>query len=541
LPVLKIYFSRFQKMTGLSRETIVDRLPFLGLDIEGEDADAIRIEYNPNRADFSTDYGIARALLGLVGRELGPPEYPVKKGSFSVRVSPNVAGVRPYISCATATGLKMDDETIRQLISMQEDLHNGIARRRKKAAIGMHNMDAVKPSLSYECRPASFEFTPLGSGKKMSIRQILTETETGLAYGHILERAGAYPILSDSAGTVLSLPPIINGGTTKVDTSTRNLLVDVTSTDRRVGDEALAIICAALSDAGATIESARVEYPGETAVTPDLSPTRMRFDEALTKSMIGLDLDRPEMVECLGRSRLGLDGQGDAIIPRYRVDILHPVDLAEEVAIGYGLDKIQPLYPSSTEPGSLDGMNSRLDRVSESVALAGFTETMNFDLVDVTSLYTRFSRSPDLRVEVENPRTIEHSVLRDSVIPSLMSALARNVQAAYPQRIYEVGRVFLRRGGRIVEAPRLAALTAHSGSSYSEAKMYLEALLLAQAGESPQTRPAEHWAFAEGRTAEVFVKGKSIGYIGEVRPSAVAAFGLDVPVAGFEVDLSTLP
>jgi phenylalanyl-tRNA synthetase beta chain len=541
LPVLKIYFSRFQKMTGLSRETIVDRLPFLGLDIEGEDAEAIRIEYNPNRADFSTDYGIARALLGLVGKELGPPEYPVKKGSFSVRVSPNVAGVRPYISCVTATGLKMDDETIRQLISMQEDLHNGIARRRKKAAIGMHNMDVVKPSLSYECKPASFEFTPLGSGRKMSIKQVLAETETGLAYGPILERAGAYPILSDSAGTVLSLPPIINGITTKVDTGTRNLLVDVTSTDRRVGDEALAIICAALSDAGATIESVKVEYPSETTVTPDLSPTRMRFDEALTKSMIGLDLDRSEMVECLGRSRLGLDGRGDAIIPRYRVDILHPVDLAEEVAIGYGLDKIQPLYPASTEPGSLDRTNSGLDRMAESVALAGFTETMNFDLVDVTSLYTRFSRSPDLRVEVENPRTIEHSVLRDSVIPSLMSALARNVQAAYPQRIYEVGRVFLRRGGRIVEAPRLAALTAHSGSSYSEAKMYLEALLLAQAGESPQTRPAEHWAFAEGRTAEVFVKGKSIGYIGEVRPSAVAAFGLDVPVAGFEVDLSTLP
>ncbi len=527
-------------MTGLPRETIVDRLPFLGLDIEGEDADAIRIEYNPNRADFSTDYGIARALLGLVGRELGPPEYHVRKGRFSVHVSSGVAHVRPYISCAAATGLKMDDETIRQLISMQEDLHNGIARRRKKAAIGLHNMDVLKPPLSYECKPATFEFTPLGSDRKMSIRQVLGETETGIAYGHILERAKGYPILSDSAGTVLSLPPIINGSATKVDTSTKNLLVDVTSTDRRIGDEALAIICAALSDAGATVESVEVEYPGERVVTPDLSPTTMKFDETLAKKMVGLDLDHSEMVACLGRSRLGLDKQDDAIIPRYRVDILHPVDLAEEVAIGYGLDKIQPLYPPSKEPGILDTTNSGLDRISESVAMAGFTETMNFDLVDATSLYSRFSRSPDLRIEVENPRTIEHSILRDSIVPSLMAALARNVQAAYPQRIYEVGRVFLRDGERIVERPRLAALSAHSGSSYSEAKMYLEALLLTHAGEPPQTRPAEHWAFAEGRTAEVFVRGKGVGYIGEVRPSAVAAFGLDVPVSGFEIDLATL-
>ncbi len=540
MPVLKIYFSRFQKMTGLTRETIVDRLPFLGLDIEGEDADAIRIEYNPNRADFSTDYGIARALLGLVGKELGPPEYHVRKGRFSVRVSSGVAHVRPYISCAAATGLKMEDETIRQLISMQEDLHNGIARRRKKAAIGLHNMDVLKPPLSYECRPATFEFTPLGSDRKMSIRQVLGETETGIAYGHILEKAKGYPILSDSAGTVLSLPPIINGSATKVDTSTKNLLVDVTSTDRRIGDEALAIICAALSDAGATVESVEVEYTGERVVTPDLSPTTMKFDETLAKKMVGLDLDHSEMVACLGRSRLGLDKQGYAIIPRYRVDILHPVDLAEEVAIGYGLDKIQPLYPPSKEPGSLDMTNSGLDRISESVAMAGFTETMNFDLVDATSLYSRFSRSPDLRIEVENPRTIEHSILRDSIVPSLMAALARNVQAAYPQRIYEVGRVFLRDGERIAERPRLAALSAHSGSSYSEAKMYLEALLLTHTGEPPQTRPAEHWAFAEGRTAEVFVRGKSVGYIGEVRPSAVAAFGLDVPVSGFEIDLATL-
>jgi phenylalanyl-tRNA synthetase beta chain len=170
--------------------------------------------------------------------------------------------------------------------------------------------------------------------------------------------------------------------------------------------------------------------------------------------------------------------------------------------------------------------------------MAGFIETMNFDLVDVASLYTKFSRSPDSRIEVENPRTVEHSVLRDSILPSLMAALSRNVQATYPQRIYEVGRVFLRDGSKVVERPRLSALAAHSSSSFSEAKMYLEALALTQLGESIQTRPAGHWAFAEGRSAEVLVKKQGIGYMGEVRPTALAAFGLDVPVAGYEIDLA---
>lgn len=540
MPVLKIYFSRFQKMTGLSRESIVERLPFLGLDIEGEDAESIRIEYNPNRPDFSTDYGIARALLGLVGKSLGLPEYTVKKGSATVEVSRNLSKVRPYISCAIARGLRMDDETIRQLISMQEDLHNGLARKRKKSAIGLHDLNVIRSPFSYAGVPSSFEFVPLGATTKMSVESILLETETGQRYGSVLKGADVYPILRDARGTVLSFPPIINGNATKVGISTKNLFVDVTSTERRVGDDVLAIISAALSDAGATIESVQIDYPDSRSVTPDMSPRKMAFDGKVVERILGLELGRTRIAECLERSRLSLDKEGNALIPSYRTDILHPVDLAEEVVIGYGLDKIEGRYPSSSGPGNFSPLAVFLDKISESVAMAGFIETMNFDLVDMLSLYTKFARSPDSCIEVENPRTIEHSVLRDSAIPSLMDVLSRNVQASYPQRLYDVGRVFLRDGTKILERPVLCALTAHSSASFSEAKTYLEALVSTHLGDHIETRPAAHWAFAEGRSAEVFVKGKRTGFLGEIASGAVAAFGLEVPVAGYEVDLQTL-
>ncbi len=538
MPVLKIYFNRLSKMTGLSQERILDRLPFLGLDIESVDADSVRIEYNPNRADFSTDYGIARALRGLVGSEVGLPTYQVAEGSITVIADANLAKVRPWIAGAVARGLRLDDETVRQLISMQEDLHNGIGRRRKKAAIGLHNLDAIRPPLHYKGVPESFQFAPLGSTKKMTVGEILRETETGVVYGPILRGAAVYPMLYDSKDTVLSFPPIINGNSTKVDTTTRDLFIDVTSTDERVGGEALAIICSALADAGGRVESVRMEYKDSSRITPDLSPMEMRFDGKLAARMTGLDLSQSEMKDCLGRSRLGLGSDGIALIPRYRVDIIHAVDLAEEVAIGYGLDRIEPLYPASKEPGRLARVNSALDGVSESVAMAGFIETMNYDLVDAISLYEKFSRPEDLRIEVENPRTLEHHILRDSIIPSLMTTLARNVKAAYPQRVFEVGRVFVRAHSDIVEVPRLAAVVAHSSSSFSEAKTYLEALVREHLGLGIETKIAQHWAFAEGRCAEVVVDGTGIGYVGELKPSAVAAFGLDVPVAGFEIDLT---
>jgi phenylalanyl-tRNA synthetase beta chain len=539
LPVLKIYFSRLVKMTGLSQERILDRLPFLGLDIEGVDADSVRVEYNPNRADFSTDYGIARALKGLVGTDVGLPTYMVAAGPIAVKADANLAKIRPWIACAVVRGLKMDDETVRQIISMQEDLHNGIARKRKKAAIGLHNLDAIQAPLHYRGMRESFQFVPLGSSKKMTIGEILRETDTGVAYGPILRRASVYPVLYDSKETVLSFPPIINGRETKVDISTRNLFIDVTSTDERIGSEALAIMCAALADAGGKVESVRVDYQTSSRVTPDLTPVEMKFDGKLAARLTGLDLSASEMKECLARSRIGFS-RGSALIPRYRVDIIHPVDLAEEVAIGYGLDRIEPLYPASTEPGQLSSVNSALDRVSESVAMAGFIETMSFDLLDSASLYDKFSRPADSRIEVENPRTLEHHVLRDSLLPSLMTILARNVKAAYPQRVFEVGRVYTRDASGIVEVPHLAAVVAHSSSSFSEAKMYLEALVRQHLGAGIETNVAKHWAFAEGRCAEVSVNKNRIGHMGELKPSAVAAFGLDVPVAGFEIDLSGL-
>jgi len=324
-----------------------------------------------------------------------------------------------------------------------------------------------------------------------------------------------------------------------VDASANNLFIDVTSTDERVGDEALAIVCAALADAGARIESVSIDRRLGSKVTPDLTPTKMKFSESLTTAMTGLALTSSQMKDCLRRSRLDLDEHGDAMIPRYRVDILHPVDLAEEVAIGYGLDRIEPDYPPSSDAGSFNRTMVVLDGVAESMSRAGFVETMNYDLVDEASLYERFSRVSDKKLEVENPRTIEHSVLRDSILPSLMAVLSRNVKAAYPQKVFEVGRVYIRNGSKIGEESHLAALVAHSSASFSEAKTCLKPLIEERLGGGLSTPVKNHWAFAEGRSAEIVVNGRSLGYVGELKPTAVAAFGLNVPVAGFEIDLAT--
>jgi len=539
LPVVRINIPRFSKMIGAGRKRILDRLPYIGLDIESVEPDSVRVEYSPNRPDFGTDFGIARAMKGLIGKEVGLPKFSALPSGISVSVDKRLGAVRPFIACVAVTGLRLDDEDVRQIISLQEDLHNGLGRKRRVVAIGLHDMDAVRPPFAYRAVDSSFKFVPLGSHSSASIKSILSNTVEGKAYGSALAGSRFYPVITDSKGAVLSFPPIINGDATKVTPRTRNMFVDVTSTDRKAGDDVLAVVATTLAEAGGKLGTVAIRYKGKSSVTPDLAPTELPFDENLVRSVLGMDLAHGEIVKALGRSRLTVKGK-KALGPRYRVDLLHPVDIAEEVALGYGIDRIGPVYPPSKKPGSFNEFEDFLDSVSTIMAGSGMIELMTFELTDEKMLYSRFQRPSTGRITVQNPRSLEHSELRDAVIPTLMASLSGNVKSDYPQKVFEIGRVFGRTRDGVSESWHLGSLVAHSQSSYTEAKMYLESVCRIMSGKEVTASGGLHWAFAPGRCAIVKVGEETLGHVGELKPEAIEAFGLGVPVSGFEVDLSLL-
>lgn len=536
MPVVSIALERFGRMVRADRRRIMDRLPYVGLDIEGADSKTVRVEYSPNRPDFGTDYGIARALKGTMGKELGLPRYQTRPSGLTVAVDPRLSRVRPYIACVAATGLKLDDEDVRQLISLQEDLHNGLGRKRRRAAIGLHDMAALEPPIRYAAEPSNFRFRPLDGSKEMSLSEILAETEQGRLYGAAFKGTRMFPVITDAKGTVLSFPPIINGEATKVSTRTHDLFVDVTSTEIQAGDHALAVLATTLADMGARLGSVRVTYDKSTRTTPGLQPSKVPLDMKLIDDVLGLGLSKAQVVGCLRRSRVGVEGNS-VFVPSYRFDILHPVDIAEEVALGYGFDRLSPLYPESRQPGAFNSLSQFLERTADIMVGSGMVELMNYELVDQKTLYAGFGRTAGNKIQVENPRSEEHSLLRDSLIPSLMAALARNVKDEYPQRVFEIGRVYLRDKRAVHEEWRLCCLIAHSQSTYTEAKMHLESVVGLIVGREASTRPATHWAFATGRCAAASIGGPTIGHVGEVKPEAVSSFQLGVPVSGFELRL----
>jgi phenylalanyl-tRNA synthetase beta chain len=541
MPVVNITVERLKKfVSGIKMNKVLDMLPFIGLDIEDINNNVIRVEYNPNRPDFSSDYGIARALRGLLEIESGIPKFKVAgKSGLTIRVEAAVRKIRPYIVAFVARNGRLDNETIKQLIAMQEDLHNGVGRKRKKASIGIHNLDVIQFPVTYKTVSGDYSFTPLDESSQCSIDQILKESKIGNQYGHILSGFDRYPIIVDSIGTVLSFPPIINGNATKVNERCGNLFIEVTATNQKCAEDALAIFAVTLYDAGFEIRSLTID-PGKKKIeTPRMEPKIISADLSYVNSILGLTLDTKQIINCLKKSRLDAKAIGKKIvctIPRYRTDISSPVDLAEEVAIGYGIYNLEPIFPDSQTAGKKDSLSIYFEAIRETLIGLGMIESLNFSLTSKEVQYNAFGVVAKDVLSVDGTKSIEHEILRDSIVPSLLQSLSYNIHEQYPQRLFEIGKTF-RKEDTIIERWSIGAAVAHTDAGYTEIKSMMQALLKSCFGKEATTRASANSMFMDGRCAEIIFDEKSVGVIGEIIPRALENFRLRVPVAAFEINL----
>jgi len=541
MPVVNTTIDRLKKfLPSVKIERVIDALPFVGLDIEGIDGDAIRIEYNPNRPDFSSDYGIVRALRGLLEVEIGVPSFKMAgKSGCAIIVKQRVKKIRPFIVALVAKNGRLDDQTIKQIIAMQEDLQNGVGRRRKKASIGIHGIDSIHFPVIYKTVDKDYSFVPLAESSSMSIEKILKESEIGKQYGHILAGANEYPVIVDSIGTTISFPPIINGNETKVDAKCRNLFVEVTANDQKAAEDILAIIAVTLYDAGFEIGTTTID---KTMETPRMQPSKTIVNLDYVNSILGLKLNFKQAITCLKKSRLNASATGNDLtctVPRYRTDISHPIDIAEEIAIGYGIYNLEPTFPAAYNAGGLNFLSVYFDAVRETMTGLGMLESINFSLTSKAVQYDSFDIKPNSVLSVDSSKSTEHEVLRESLLPSLIQSLSRNVHEEYPQKIFEIGKTFHKKK-EVEERWNLGAVIAYGEANYTEMKSALQALLKSGFGKYAATKPAKSPFFMQGRCAEIIVDNRIVGTIGEIKPMVLESFKLRVPVAAFEMNLSAL-
>ena len=548
MPVIDVYLDDFREMLGrdVTIKELQDRLPMMGTGWEGVTEEGFALEVFPNRPDLLSIEGLARAYASWTGEKTGLRDYPVKKSDYTVVVDEKTQSKRPFFVTAVVKKVEFDDPLIRSIIQMQEKLHVTHGRRRRKVAIGLHNLKPIEFPVNYTTKPPEFMFRPLGERYEKDLNWILTEMQKGKEYSWTVEGFDEYPMILDKKGMVLSMPPIINGEYTRVDEATTELFIDITGTDLKAIQEVLNVICTTFADRGAEIIEVHNHYPdGSILTTPNLKPWTMKLENDYVNKTLGVEFTPDKSAEQLKKMGHGATVKGDTIevkIPCYRADIMHPIDLVEDVAIAYDYDNFEPVIPAIYTEAGEDGLEIFSRQIRNFMVGYGLLEVVTFIMSNKDKLFNKMMLPEEPICETENPKMESYNSLRNRLLPSLMEILSFNKHHPYPQNIYEVDDIVELDPATETGAKtrrRLSVVLCHSKANFSEIKGMMENIL--DNLELKAEVEEGGWdCFIEGRRFTAKVDDRDLCWAGEIRPEVLEGWELEMPTAVLEMDVDYL-
>jgi len=533
----------------LSIDEVVDYITTLKGEYEGIEEDHIIYEATHDRPDLFSCEGLARSIRGLAEIELGLPSFRVENSDVNVIVDD--VYYRPCIACAIIRNVTLNEEAVRQIMQLQEKLHMTYCRNRRKASIGVYDFDTIKPPIRYYLKDKDeVKFRPLEWEREATAGEILTRHPKGIEYGKIIAEYREVPLLIDSEGQVLSMPPIINSEETKVTERTRNIFIDVTGTDDKLVNDILKIMVANIAERSVekTIVKVNMQYVTMTKVTPDMSIEEMKVERRYVNENLGLNLSIDEIEHLLLMMRHGIAHKNNESItvkiPPYRIDVLHPIDLVEDVAMAYGYNRLEPILPIDHYTiGKIHPLEAFTRTIREIMCGLGFQEVASYMLTN-KEVQTKLMRLKDYNriIELENPISDRFTVVRFWLIPDLLMSISQSKGSGYPIGIFEVGDVAWidekvenkAKGDR-----RLAAAIASTEITLVDGLVKLNALIKTL-GLRVSYLDRRHDSFIEGRCGSVLVNGIEVGIIGEIHPEVLNNFNISVPVVAFEISLNRL-
>jgi phenylalanyl-tRNA synthetase beta chain len=403
-------------------------------------------------------------------------------------------------------------------------------------------LDKIEFPIKYTTVTKNHKFVPLDSSQEISISDILEKTEVGKQYSSILNNSSKVPIILDNKENTISFPPIINSALTTVSSKSTNLLIEVTAIDKNAAEDSLAVVANTLQAAGFQLYS--VNISGANNSSPLLKPRKITINSDLVNSILGLNLSTSMIVNSIKKSRIDATATKNkiiCIIPRYRFDIFGPMDLVEEVALGYGIENLKPTLPPSISVGEKNKITKAIDSLSLIMIGLGFTEVVNSSLVS-NKIQNELTNRGNLDViQVVESKSQEHNIMRDTIMPGLLDNLSKNIHEQYPQKLFETGIIFSK-GNPIQEDVHLAGISAHKDANFSEIKSILQSSLKIGFNIDSETKTSSHPPFLEGKNAYILVDNKIVGILGEIDSKVIGNFKIreEVNVVGFEIKLSGL-
>ncbi|MGB9930283.1 phenylalanine--tRNA ligase subunit beta [Haloarcula amylolytica] len=582
MPVVDVDPDELRYLTGHSEkddDELKSDLFDLGLEFEGwTEDDEFQLEFAPDRLDRLSVEGVARSLRYHYGDDRGVEIPNTNSADWTIEVE-DQPDERPYVTGAIVRGLDMDDAALESLIQLQEKLHATMGRKRAKGAIGVHDLTMLKgaaatdgegKSITYtSADPDEATFVPLDADAEMTPGEVVASHETGQTYGDLVADFDRVPAIYDAIG-LFSFPPVINGRRTEVSVDSRDLFIEMTGTDQWTIDHMCNIVCYALAARGGQVEKVDVsyaddapgEYAGKTLERPDFSVRTKTVTHDRIESILGVSLDSREVVDYAERA--GLDATEtesdngvayEVEVPPYRVDVIHPLDIIDDIGRALGFNSLEPTYPDVSTVGGRHERSRLEDAARDALVGLGFEDLLNFHMINEAENFERMGLSVPPAdeqtaetvgqadpVTIQEPYSEDYTILRTWALPSIMMVLENNTHRSYPQDLAEIG---LAAGlddsenTGVAEHRTVAAALARTDASYEDAKARLQALADAF-DKDLETPPTTHPSFIGGRVAEVVLDGEPVGVIGEIHPKVLVEHDLELPVAAFEFRLDAL-
>ncbi len=499
----------------------------------------IAIEVPSDRPDMFSAEGIARAVRLFLGVE-EPRKLAIDRIGIEVEVEP--PRKRPYIAVALVEGVELDERGLEELIEFQEKLHVTYGRNRRKVAIGLHDADKL-PSTKLIYKAVNIdEYTmvPLHVGRREKIRWVLENTEQGRVYGLLALEGNLHPAIF-AGSEIIAIPPVLNSDITRLEPTSKRVFVDVTGTDLESVLKVLNVIVNTLTFYGGRVVGAVIKYPWGTITTPNLEWRRMELDLRYASRMLGIELKPCEVAKLLKRMGYIVNAGDDRVVvevPPHRVDILHPIDLVEDVAIAIGYDYLGREYLASYGRSEEDPL-VLVERLLRELAVGlGYLEVNTFALMPSRILR---ELSNDF-LAIENPLTVEFDSIRNMLVASLLMVLRDSQHASMPIKIFEVGDVVVRDDRSPTKwrnKTMFAMLLADSVLKFEDIHGDVYALLK-ELGIEPSFRRCTKRIAIEGRTACIYVDNEEIGWVGEIKPEILENLDIRYPVAVAELDVDKL-
>ena len=550
-------------------EVLAEQLPLMGTDIDRCDDEVLDIEIFPDRPDLLSGETLAFALRPFLHGTNATPNLDIVEGTIEMNVDAELSTIRPVILGAVVRGVdngSTSDEKenfIQSLMDHQEKLHFALGRGRKRASIGVHDLAKLQPPFRVMGADADYSFTPLAMQSEMTISQILERHPKGIDYAHLMEGMERYPIIVDSNDDVLSFPPIINGAHTTVSHSTSEFFIDVTGWDRRACEASLMLIALQLAEHGGKIESVIINgIDGNDENIPNGEGIIHSVPQRLVNGLLGRNFSEDELSSSINRMGGIYSGRSPApedspqvpkrmadaavgeqmlnfIMPRWRFDILHPVDLVEEIAIGHGYEDLGQdvaKAPLTAIPRTDSHIRRR---IRQSLQGLGLMQIQSLTLSNDRDQFElmRWQQSGEV-TRITNPITIDHTMLRQYILPGLFRLLASNRHHELPQGVYELGTVVRDHKN----CDRVGFLMAERGGGFAAVRGRIQAMLkdLGAKEYTIEPIPEGEGPWLAGRSAKVLIGSTWVGCFGEIDPVVSNEFELKVPINGAEFDVSLL-